>query len=101
MGLNRRVYPPLHPRLNRVEGVTYGQLRTNSFINAVVLNRTYPTCYEFNCKHYKVPKHLRHLVWECDGTNVPPVQETSKEQWEARLTSPDPGYQLILVYRAL
>lgn len=62
--LERRVYPPPHPRLNK-ESTSLRSLQSNTYTHGILMHRIYPTPQEYLCPICGVPDTLAHLTLEC------------------------------------
>lgn len=111
--LERRVYPPPHPKLTKEESVIIRRLQSNTHIHGILMHRLYPTKHSFMCPLCSVPDTLAHLLLECPchvdlnmqpETDVNPALNTNDdhltETWEAKLALEDLEDQRQLVIRA-
>lgn len=82
--LERRIFPPPHPKLNRPQALTLRLLQTHTYPNLATLHVYYPDAYPSDtCPSCGHTATLAHMLWECRTT--PPDSTSSK--WERSLRS--------------
>ncbi|XP_072144985.1 uncharacterized protein [Dermacentor andersoni] len=83
--LGRRLFPPPHPKLNRLQALTLRLLQTDTYPNPATLRIIYPDVYPDDaCPSCGVTATLAHVLWEC--RNAPP--DSTSDKWEKTLRSP-------------
>ncbi|KAH8032110.1 hypothetical protein HPB51_023220 [Rhipicephalus microplus] len=82
--LERRIFPPPHPKLNRPPALTLRLLQKHTYPNLATLHVYYPDAYPSDtCPSCGHTATLEHMLWECRTT--PPDSTSSK--WERSLRS--------------
>lgn len=103
--MQRREYPPPHPKLNRAQSVQWRQLQTRTYTNPVIMNHIYPELYTTNlCQYCNTRATLDHILWACpaliSNTGVAASNEGLRARWGTALLSSGLDQQLWAIQQA-
>ncbi|XP_049524300.1 uncharacterized protein LOC119453712 [Dermacentor silvarum] len=98
---SRLRYPPPHRILKTEDAAAWLRLQTGTYTNLHLLHRLHPTAYRDECPWCGATPTLYHITWECTLHNIEHHDtNTTREQWEAVLSSSALDDQLKLIQRA-
>ena len=98
---SRLRYPPPHRTLKTEDSAAWRRLQTGTYTNLHILHRLHPTAYRDECPWCGATPTLYHITWECTLHNIEHHDtNTTREQWEALLSSSALDDQLKLIQRA-
>lgn len=103
--MQRREYPPPHPKLNRAQSVQWRQLQTRTYTNPVIMHHIYPELYPTNlCQYCNIRATIDHILWACpaliSNTRVATSNEGLRERWRTTLLSSGLDKQLWAIQQA-
>ena len=103
--MQRREYPPPHPKLNRAQSVQGRQQEAQTYTNPVIMYHIYPElCTNNLCQYCNIRATLDHILWACtaliSNSRVATSNEGLQFRWRTTLLSSGLVKQLWAIQQA-